>query len=632
MVSAIGFAIVAGAVALGVGRVLFPRGLPGLSTASMLAVWTALGFGALGSATMLVGWAGGLERLPLLAVLFCAVGVMGWVRGGLPTAQVALPLTALICAGLLLLRLPAALAPSDSSDWDTLSHQLAMGRIWLDSGGLDFIPFMPHSNVPGVVNMLYLWGLWAGDQYAAKMLSLLFLAVAALAVGGVAGARYGRAAADWAGLAAIASPVLLWEAGTGYVDIPHGIWTALAVLAFASACSADEDGEATPWLIMGGWAMGFALGSKYIALPIAGILLLGMVWLAARRKALMKPVAAAVILATVTALPWYVRNVVNTGNPFYPFLYSVFDGRNWSEENAAAFRAEQSQFGIGVRPGGGVNPVALGGAITGLALQPDRQINRGSPFGATGAVFLLAPLLWAFSGRGGRFERTLLLVLLLSIVAWFFMTQQSRYLAGLVLASSALAGGVMTLRFRPLMIAAISLQVAWCYLLFGYLNRDELAAQVAVATGEVSKEEYLRARFDFWPGVQAINSLEEGATVALYDEVRGFYLERRYFWANPQHSTMIPYESISNSLELVERLRKVGATHVYVHLSPIILGADRAARLSRAFSDPTAPVEEEEHFRRLLIAAVREKKLTLISTQSNGIGHVVGMLYAIPSQ
>ncbi len=598
----------------------------------MLAVRAVLGFGAIGSVTMLVGWAGGFERLPILAVVLIAVAAIGWRRSGLPKVADAVPIVAVVCAALLLLRVPAALAPSDANDWDTLSHQLAMARIWLDSGRLDYIPFMPHSNVPGAVNMLYLWGLWAGGQSAAKMLTVLFLALAALAVAGIAGARYGRAAAAWAGLATLASPVLLWEAGTAYVDIPHGLWTGLAVLAFASAYAADEDQDAQPWLLLGGWAMGFALASKYVALPIAGVLLVGILWLAARRRTLVRQVAVATVLATLVALPWYARNAVNTGNPFYPFLYSVFDGRNWSDENAAAFRAEQSQFGIGVQPGGGVNPAALPGAITGLALQPDLQINRASPFGATGPVFLLAPLLWAFSGRGRRFERALLLVLLLSLAAWFIMTQQSRYLTGLVLVSSVLAGGVVKLRYRPLMIAAISLQVVWCFALFGYFNREELTEQVAVSTGEVTQEEYLSVRFDFWPGVQAINSLDEGAKVALYDEVRGFYLTRDYFWANPQHSTMIPYESIGSGAELVERLRVLGATHVYVHLSPVILGKERAARLSLAFTDPAAPIEEEERFRRLLIEAVREGDLTLLSTQSTGSGRVAGILYTIPLQ
>lgn len=598
----------------------------------MLAVRAVLGFGAIGSVTMLVGWVGGFERLPILAVVLIAVAAIGWRRSGLPKVADTVPIVAVVCAALLLLRVPAALAPSDANDWDTLSHQLAMARIWLDSGRLDYIPFMPHSNVPGAVNMLYLWGLWAGDQSAAKMLTVLFLALAALAVAAIGGARYGRAAAAWAGVATLASPVLLWEAGTAYVDIPHGVWTALAVLAFASAYATDEDQDAKPWLLLGGWVMGFALASKYVALPIAGVLLVGMLWLAVRRRALVRQVVVAIALATLVALPWYARNAVNTGNPFYPFLYSVFDGRNWSDENAAAFRAEQSQFGIGVRPGGGVNPAALGGAITGLALQPDRQINRASPFGATGAVFLLAPLLWAFSGRGRRFERTLLLVLLLSLVAWFFMTQQSRYLTGLVLVSSVLAGGAVTLRYRPLMITAISLQVVWCFALSGYVNPDDLAAQVAVSTGEVTREEYLSVRFDFWPGVQAINSLDDGAKVALYDEVRGFYLTHDYFWANPQHSTMIPYESIGSGAELVERLRAQGTTHVYVHLSPVILGAERAARLSLAFTDPAAPIEEEERFRRLLIEAVREGELTLLSTQSTGSGRIAGILYTIPRQ
>lgn len=627
--TAIVFACVAAAVACGVGSVLFPGAVPGLSQGSLLAVRAMLGLGAIGTVTMLVGWTGGFDHLPVVAVVFVAVAAGGWRRIGLPRVLDAWPLATLVCAALLLMRLPAALAPSDSNDWDTLSHQLAIARIWLDSGQLEYISFMPHSNVPGLVNMLYVWGLWAGDQYAAKMLTILFLALAALVVAAIAGARYGKAAAAWAAAVTVSSPVLLWEAGTAYVDIAHGLWTALAVLAFASAYACDGDADAKPWLVLGGWAMGFALASKYVALPTAGILLVALLWLAARRRALAKLIAAVILLATLIALPWYARNSINTGNPFYPFLYSVFDGRNWSTENAAAFRAEQSQFGIGVQPGGAVNPAAFGGAITGLALQPHRQTNRRSPFGATGAVFLLAPLLWAFSGSCRRFEHTLLLVLLLSLLAWFFMTQQSRYLAGPVMVSAVLAGGVMTLSYRVLIGTAIALQVAWCFILFGFFNREELASQVAVATGNLTREEYLSSRFDFWPGVQAINSLEEGSKVALYDEVRGFYLRRDYFWANPQHSTMVAYETLSSGADLVERLRALGATHVYIHLSPVILGVERANRLSLALADPTKPIEDEERFRRLLIEAVRNGDLHLVSTQMTGSGRIAGYLYRI---
>lgn len=630
VIGAFGFALFAGLVACGIGGVVFPHSLPGLSSASTLAIRAMLGFGVIGTVAMLVGWGVGWQWLPFLTVLLIVVAVLGWRRTGLPSVREVPPGVFAVCVLLLFLRLPAGLAPSDSNDWDTLSHQLAMARIWLNSGGIEYIPFMPHSNVPGLVNILYIFGLWAGDQYAAKMLTVLFLGLGALTVAGIAGARYGKMAAAWAALAVLASPVLLWEAGTGYVDIPHGLWAALAVLAFAWVYADDEQQSARPWLLLGGLFMGFALGSKYTALPIAIILLVCLFFLVLRRGLLLKPALLAITLATLVALPWYVRNVVNTGNPFYPFLYSVFDGRNWSDENAAAFRAEQSQFGIGVEPGGRVDPSALGGSITGLALQPDRQINRASPFGATGAVFLLAPLLWAFSGRARRFELVLLLVLLLSLVAWFFMTQQSRYLSGLIFVSSVLAGGVMTLRYRALAIAAIALQVAWCFTLFAYFNRDELAAQISVSMGDMTREEYLSARFDFWPGVQAINSLEEGAKVALYDEVRGFYLKRDYFWANPQHSTMIPYETLSGGEELVKHLRRLGVTHVYIHLSPVVLGVERANRLAAAFTDTSAPIEGEERFRQLLIEAVRHGELRLLSSQITSSGRLVSLLYIVP--
>jgi hypothetical protein len=56
-------------------------------------------------------------------------------------------------------------------------------------------------------------------------------------------------------------------------------------------------------------------------------------------------------VALLVASPWYVKNFFFTGNPFYPFAYSVFGGRFWDEFRAAWY----ARAGTGI----GLNPVAL---------------------------------------------------------------------------------------------------------------------------------------------------------------------------------------------------------------------------------------------------------------------------------
>src|SRR5262249_48606283 len=50
------------------------------------------------------------------------------------------------------------------------------------------------------------------------------------------------------------------------------------------------------------------------------------------------------LLALALLSPWYVRNLVDTGNPLYPFGQSVFAGRNWSREADAYLNVYYDEY------------------------------------------------------------------------------------------------------------------------------------------------------------------------------------------------------------------------------------------------------------------------------------------------
>ncbi len=109
---------------------------------------------------------------------------------------------------------------------------------------------------------------------------------------------------------------------------------------------------------------------------------------------------------------------------------------------------------------------------------------------------------------------------------------------------------------------------------YGYLTalaangRYHLPA-VPVALGLESQDSFLRRRlpladsqFFWYDDFMAINRiLPSDANVLLWD-TRGYYLERKYIWANSVAQGLIPQAQQERPAELVEALRGRGTTHV----------------------------------------------------------------------
>jgi hypothetical protein len=596
--------IVAAFSAVIVGNALVRHHLEGLAPSARVGISGLLGLGLIGTLAFFVGLFSTGPVLPasvailVIAAAYLGRGLMGGLKGQLPRHLHAKLL--LLGIGLLLaLRVPAALSPSLGWDWDTISHQLAMAKIWLLNGKVDYIPFMHQSNVPATANMLYMLVLPFGGQFAAKVLGVFFAVFAALAIGGLTEKRYGGNSGWWAALAIVSAPVLLWEVGTAYVDVFHGACFALSAI-LASLWLEHRERKAP--LLFAAFFMAIALATKYTAIQSGGAL--GIAMSIVGMGVGLKGALLVGVVGLLLASPWYIRNMVNTGNPVYPFFYSVFKGRNWSEANAASYTREQQQdFGVGQIYDGmdykGKDPTAIPGAIAALATLPDKQINQGAPFGAVGPAVLLGLLRWPFSGLKGRtaFEKVLIVTALITLVTWFFLTQQSRYIIGLILMVAPLIGGaIVKLRLRSLLMLAISLQAFYTLFLF---SRMPLT---------ISGPESLANSFEFYQETQLLNEIgkSEKVNVALYDEVRGYYLDVPYFWANPGHHTMLPYDKYSEPSQLIEGLRSLGVTHIVLSMG--FLGEEESREIETAFFDPA--YDDFRHtgdFRKLIILAHREK-------------------------
>lgn len=497
-----------------------------------------------------------------------------------------------------------ALAPSLISDWDTIAYHLAVPKIWMTDGQIHPITFIHHSNFPGSVDSLYLWGLQYGGQTGAKAFTLAFFLFGALAIFGFARERYGSSAACWATAAFATIPVLAWETGSGYIDVAHGLFAGLGAWVLLLGFESSRRGE----MLVGAALLGFAAGSKYTGLQ--GLICIGLVLLAlgiSRKGTDWKGMGIAAALAVVVCAPWYLRNIAWTGNPVYPFFYEQFRGKHWTQLQADVYKNEQKSFGV---QDGGL--MRAGPAVLGLAYSPGRYINpdqrlrvengqplgaNGDPKGATGPVVIAALLcglaFWRrLTPKGMIAEAGVLSWVLLGLGMWFMLSQQSRYALSFAPPLCIVVGGLVTqIAVGRVLGALVVLQCLWT----GYLAKEQLLGpeRVRAALGATDTQTYLRGGLSFYEAAEYLNE-QKAKRVALFDEVFGFYLDVPYFWASYGHTDEMGYETMKSSDEFVASLKGLGIDRLYVKLQPGDPEGTRRWLDAMGFSGTPTPLPEAE--------------------------------------
>ncbi len=647
--------IVASAITLGAAGWL-RRWTEELDPAERIGICGLLGLGTLGLATFLVGLVPGSlgsARFVTLGLPVAAIAV-GGLRSRLSVFRFALPRGAAMlfpaALGLLALTaLVAVLAPSTTADWDSLAYHLAVPKLFLESGAVRFVQGIHQSNFPATVDSLFTLGLAYGGQSGAKAFCFVYLLLGMVALFGLGRRLYGEKAGWWSALAFAGVPVAIWESGTAYIDAAHGLYAGLGTI-YAACALADSERRRQAFLLAGAM-LGFAAGSKYTGLQVVfAVGVVCLVGLAARRqvKAGIRPALAALALALALAAPWYVKTAVYTGNPVFPFFSSVLGGRDWDAWRASIYQNEQQSFGVG-RTEHGRDVAQIGHAVLGLAYQPGRYVNPGQdqgmgfPTGAIGFAVLVAGAFWAASGRMGARERAVMGAVGVLLLMWFFLSQQSRYLTVVAVPLAALAGaGVSRLRLGPVLAAAVAVQAGYSFLLLKVTQFDD---QMKVAFGRVSREDYQAAGIGFYEASQAINDRPDLTRVALYEEVFGYLLDKPYFWANPGHSKLIPYETLNDGDAFADSLLGLGFSHVYVNLIVPWESPQRPGIAARWAHDaglggpsPEGLTPEDRAFMardlnlkwRLLMAdAAMRGRLVVAQTFTTSSGRPKGVLYTL---
>ncbi|MCX8052913.1 MAG: glycosyltransferase family 39 protein [Armatimonadetes bacterium] len=477
-------------------------------------------------------------------------------------------LCAFILVAVAVMVLIPAIAPPSMSDWDSLAYHLAVPKLWIKHGGFYYIEFASHSNFPSLTEMLYIPGLILCRPDAAKLIHYWIGVLLAMAVAILTRKHFDSKTQDlsrafpkvgnaWmASIALAGMPIVLWEATTAYIDLATAFYTVVAVHLLLEYVDKMERRH----LLGCAACAGFAASTKMTGLaliPMLAIWLLVYRW-TAEKKVYWKPTLALVLVAFATCLPWYVKTYLYTGNPVYPFFYSIFGGRDWSAELARNYSTLQSRFGLGH------GPAAFLTLPYDLAIRPDAFYDTPGLF--VGPIFLVAvPILMVARYRTRKLVG-LALLFAAHVVAWFVLTQQSRYLIPAFSLLAVLVSGLLSADESFRRTRAAVWIVLFATAIFGLWTLVSFVKAAAPCVfGFEAHDDYLRKTLDIYPAQEFVNNnVPIDAKLALFGDTRGFYLDRSYVWADPGHNAR--FTRYFGSLgEFISYLRKAGITHAMVN-------------------------------------------------------------------
>ncbi len=415
----------------------------------------------------------------------------------------------------------AAFAPP--LDYDELEYHLAAPAQYLGAGRVFFIADNVYANFPENCEMLYLismvlsGGTIAG-AYTSKLVNVLLGVLAAVTVWRVGIGLFSRRVGAIAGAILYSAPWVAVVTQKAYVEASVLFYVTLVLLAAARYWCAGRGRRRWEEVVLVGVFCGLAAGTKYPAVLFVAVPAVVFIILAnlPEPRRLVKHGVICVLFMVAAFGPWLFKNFAYTGNPTYPLLYRVFDGRNWDEFRDARFKRAHS-------PG-----EVSGGEFSGAAGEYFFAGGLASP-----ALAVFLPFCLLYAGYARR-RAALMLYGVFVFLSWFLLTHRiPRFLVPMLPALALLAAcGAeveLTRWWRKLCHIVVVGLVGYCALVVLRIDFQGLALH-RVALGMESPRAYigrLTTGSNYsQDAIDFVNRIPASENVLFLGEAQSFYATR----------------------------------------------------------------------------------------------------------
>jgi hypothetical protein len=451
--------------------------------------------------------------------------------------------------------------------YDGLSYHLSGPRQFLRDGKI-----LPDYNnwftfYPSTWEMLFTLGLGLRSEIFSH---LMHFSAFLLLIGSTYtfGRTYLPKPGGWlAALLLLAIPILPLWASAAYTDIAWALYQFLAI-SFILIWIEDRKSSC---LLLAGFMQGFALGSKYLALSGFLILIIIIIWNSNEKKHLnWKTMLINSLIFSISALlvgsPWYIKNLIWTGNPIFPL---ILPQQKIDPQQIAIWMDYVRSFGAGFR-------------WQDYLMLPINLLIHHDAFGSfmgtmemPNPLYLLAFLYPVFRrsisySRRGILD-TLAIITAFQFIAWAMSSQQNRFLLPLFPGLSILTGSVLLsiskqFRFqhlgRSLVVGSaggmLLVTLIFMSIYIGIVRPDR------VISGFESRRNFLQRMVRDYSGIEFIkNQLPESARVLMLWDARGYYCENRCLPDTDQSKWVALVSEHPGISEMESLLKAEKITHLF---------------------------------------------------------------------
>ena len=441
-----------------------------------------------------------------------------------------------------------ALAPV--TDGDALCYHLQVPKVFLERGAVAFEPDLHETVYPLVTEMLYAVALAFRGPVACRLVQWVLGLAFAANVTALARPSLG-ARAWWAGAIALLVPAVSNGMSAPLNDVALAAFGAAALVAwsrFHERPGARAAGAT-------GLLAGLAMGVKYPALVLTALIgkaITAQPFLLDRGLSTRLKHRCYKYLFAFTAFivggVWYLRALVHTGNPVYPFFRQVFGG---SGLDVVLDPIKQPMV---------VTAWNLLTALGPMTLQPDRFDSFSHQFGPVFLLFLPALVL----------EKAPRRVLGIAAIGYAFLV---------ICLTQRQSMRFVLMALGPMAVAVAWLASTWwdrrsvpCRVLIGVLLATlgfEASLAVArvrhglgVVLGRETAEQFLERREPTFRVGHWVGANLPGTVRIVGQDHRGFYFPRPYTMELAHRRRTGLGRSGESASAVVERLRRSGFTHV----------------------------------------------------------------------
>jgi len=304
------------------------------------------------------------------------------------------------------------------TEWDELMYHLMAPKRYIEENHISYTPEIIYSYMPLNMEMLYTLAMLFDSDISARLIHNWMTILTMLSLFTFSRRFFCKNTAYFSAFIFYTMPIIGYLSPIAYIDFGLTFYVFLSVYAFVIWFKNEKD----RWLILSGLLLGFALGTKHIALIVLMLLVLAIIQKTITHKKqlgfFLLAECTLIFSALIVVYLWYYRAYLYTGNPFIPFMTNIFGGGEYITPQDVLTLKEslKSYNGIGQSP---IHFFLL--PITLTIFPKEFHGNMG--------IFLLLfsfPLL--FLKNVSKIIKSFIFYSMLFTLIWFITSQQMRFL------------------------------------------------------------------------------------------------------------------------------------------------------------------------------------------------------------